>query len=137
MAAELFVDSSAWYTLARSGHPDHARLANALRSRISAGVQIVTSNLIVAESHALIMVRSGVAPALQFLNEVRLPPNLIVTSDLELESQAIGAWITRFGDQEFSLTDAVSFEIMKMRRIQEALTLDHHFAVAGFTIIPS
>lgn len=103
---------------------------------ISDGARIVTSNLVIAESHALILTRSGITPALQFLSEVRSPPNVVVTSDLELENKAIGGWITRFEDQAFSLSDAVSFEIMKTRRIQQALTLDRHFAIAGFTVIP-
>jgi len=38
-------------------------------------------------------------------------------------------------DQDFSFTDAVSFTVMTTRGIEEALTLDHHFAVAGFRIL--
>ncbi len=34
-------------------------------------------------------------------------------------------------DQDFSLADAVSFAVMSERRISKALTLDHHFSVAG------
>ena len=37
---------------------------------------------------------------------------------------------------DFSLVDAVSFELMSGRGIREALTLDRHFSAAGFVVIP-
>jgi predicted nucleic acid-binding protein len=132
--AELFVDSSAWYPIARSGHPDHAALAAQLRARIAAGARIVTTNLVLAESHALILARAGSAAALRFLTEVRSPPNEIVSSDADIEARAIGVWLNTYADHAFSLTDAVSFEVIKSRRIRDVLTLDKHFVVAGFTI---
>jgi predicted nucleic acid-binding protein len=38
-------------------------------------------------------------------------------------------------DKECSLTDCISFEIMRQRAIQEALSSDHHFEQAGFRIL--
>ena len=52
----------------------------------------------------------------------------------ELEEAAEEEWLGRFTDQDFSLTDAVSFTVMAERGIEEALTLDHHFATAGFAL---
>jgi len=37
----------------------------------------------------------------------------------------------------FCLTGAVSFVVMTERRIDEAMTLDHRFEVAGFRAIPA
>lgn len=36
------------------------------------------------------------------------------------------------GDKEWSLTDCISFCVMKENGLKEALTPDHHFAQAGF-----
>ena len=132
MAAEIFVDTSAWYPLADPRHPDHARLVPVLQQRVAQGVRVVTTNLVVAETHALLLRRAGHAPALRFLREVRREPLLVESSTAELEAEAVESWLVRFADQAFSLTDAVSFTVMTMRGIEEALTLDHHFTVAGF-----
>ena len=42
------------------------------------------------------------------------------------------ALFARRPDKESSLIDCISFEIMKQRRLSEALTADHHFVQAGF-----
>ncbi len=38
-------------------------------------------------------------------------------------------------DKEWSLTDCISFSVMKQRDITEALTHDHHFEQAGFRVL--
>ena len=38
-------------------------------------------------------------------------------------------------DQEWGLVDCASFQLMAANNIQEALTNDHHFTQAGFTIL--
>lgn len=135
MAAEIFVDTSAWYPLLLTSHPEHKRLAALARRLIQRGRWIVSTNLVVAETHALVMRRIGIATALTFVRSVTLPPNVIVRSTAQLEERAVNDWLARFADQDFSFTDAVSFATMSERRITEALTLDHHFEVAGFTAV--
>ncbi|MEP6509630.1 MAG: PIN domain-containing protein [Gemmatimonadales bacterium] len=136
MPAELFVDTSAWYVLAMSSAPEHQKVAGALRQRLERGARIVTTNLIVAETHALLLRRIGRKTALTFVREVSRAPNIVVTSSPEDEQAAVTEWLERFDDQLFSLTDAVSFAVMSARGIHEALALDHHFSVAGFVVVP-
>jgi len=38
-------------------------------------------------------------------------------------------------DKDWSLADGISFVVMRDEGIAEALTADHHFAQAGFTIL--
>jgi predicted nucleic acid-binding protein len=137
VAVELFVDTSAWYALAVPGDPAHVRHARVLRERVASGVRVVTTNLVVAETHALLLRRVGRGPAEAFARIVRGSPNLVVTSTPELEAAALDEWIGRFEDQDFSLTDAVSFAVMAERGIREALAQDRRFATAGFTMVPA
>jgi uncharacterized protein len=115
-----------------SAHPDHAPLAAALRAAIGAHRRLVTTNLVVAETHALLLRRVGRPSALAFVRTVDDPPNVVVRSTRDLERAAERDWLARYADQDFSYTDAVSFSVMTERRIRDALSLDHHFAVAGF-----
>ena len=134
MPAEFFVDTSAWYPLLVGRHPDHTRLASALRALIRDRRRLVTTNLVVAETHALLLRRVGRATALTFVQTVDEAPNVVVHSTRELERAAERNWLARYRDQDFSFTDAVSFAVMTERRVRDALSLDHHFAVAGFSL---
>jgi len=135
VANELFVDTSAWYPIAVPNHPDHEDLARALTERVRGGSRIVTTNLVAAETHALLLTRTRRQAALAFLRAVRQPPNEVVTATPEFEERAITHWLERYDDQDFSLADAVSFEVMTERGVRDVLTLDHHFAAAGFVVV--
>lgn len=137
MIAELFVDTSGWFPLADPEDPAHSVVAGALRSAVAQGRRIVTSNLVVAETHALLLRRIHRTAALAFLREVGRAPQIVVASTPELEERAQRDWLERYGDQNFSLTDAVSFALMTERGIREALALDRHFVVAGFAVMPA
>ncbi len=137
MPTELFVDTSAWYPLADPEHPDHAACAEAIREEVKRGTRIVTTNLVVAESYALLLNRLGRESALAFLGEVSRPPLAVTSSSPDLELRARTDWLEAYDDHDFSLADAVSFAVMAERGINDALTLDRHFAVAGFRMVPA
>lgn len=134
---ELFVDTSAWYPLVVRAHPDHARVSEALQAHVQRGARLLTTNLVLAESHALVMRRAGTDAARRFLRLASAPPTVVVHSSAALEEAAVRDWLERYRDQDFSLADAVSFAVMRERGAHEALALDHHFAVAGFVRLPA
>lgn len=129
---ELFVDTSAWFPLLLRNHEQHDVLAAALRSAIAGGERVVTTNLVLAETYTLLLYRGHRSAGLTFLRTIRERPNVIVSSTQELEERAVVDWLERFDDQKFSFADAVSFAVMQERGISRALTLDKHFATAGF-----
>ena len=55
--------------------------------------------------------------------------------DLDLLDAAMSEWLERFGDQRFSLTDAVTFALMRRERIKTAFAFDQDFRTAGFTLL--
>jgi predicted nucleic acid-binding protein len=136
VAAEIFVDSAAWYPLMVRRHPQHGDFARELETRIRKGVRVVTTNLVVAEMHALVLHRAGRADALNFVQTVRQAPNLVVSTTPDLETDAVGQWLERFADQAFSFTDAVSFAVMMARGIRDVHPLHRHSGAAGFTVAP-
>ena len=54
----------------------------------------------------------------------------VVAFEPELNGAAVELYRSR-SDKDWSLTDCLSFVIMKQRRLHEALTTDHHFEQAG------
>lgn len=137
MVAELFVDTSGWFPVADPEDPAHGDLARELRRAVEQGRRIVTTNLVVAETQALLLRRIHRAAALAFLREIRREPTVVVTSTPDHEARAEHEWLARYDDQDLLLTDAVSFTVMTERGIRDALALDRHFAAAGFVVLPS
>lgn len=104
---------------------------------ITAGVHLVTTNLVVAEMHILLTRFRGADEGLRFLDSLyQDPAHQVVFVDRDLERAASSQWLQRFLDQRLSLADAVSFEVMRTRQIRQVLALDTHFALAGFELVP-
>jgi uncharacterized protein len=58
----------------------------------------------------------------------------IVSADHPSFLDAFRLYVRR-PDKSWSFTDCTSFGLMKSRKITEALTTDHHFEQAGFTVL--
>jgi predicted nucleic acid-binding protein len=58
----------------------------------------------------------------------------IVPPTTDVFEQALDLYHRR-PDKHWSMTDCISFLIMRERRLTKALTTDHHFSQAGFTIL--
>jgi uncharacterized protein len=61
--------------------------------------------------------------------------NLIVPANAEIFEKGVDLYHGR-PDKQWSLTDCISFAVMKEEEITEALTGDHHFEQAGFRALP-
>lgn len=59
---------------------------------------------------------------------------MIVPPALDLFEEGIEFYAKR-PDKEWSLTDCISFIIMREHGLTSALTADHHFEQAGFTVL--
>jgi predicted nucleic acid-binding protein len=71
-------------------------------------------------------------PVAAWLRHIEKDPDMvIVRANDELYEQGLQLYAAR-PDKGWSLTDCISFVVMKEREITEALTADHHFEQAGF-----
>ena len=133
---EHFLDTSGWFAALSPREPKHRTALDAYRGWIEAGDRLVTTNLVVAEMQILLSRFRGPGEGLRFLDSLyQDPAHEVVFVDRPLERVAVDRWLRRFDDQVISLADAVSFEIMRSRRMTRVLALDRHFQVAGFTIL--
>jgi predicted nucleic acid-binding protein len=132
-----FLDTSGWFAALSPREAKHRSALAAYRTWIEAGDELVTSNLVIAEMQILLARFRGPGEGLRFIDSVHQDPtHQVVFVDRELERAAVDQWLRRYRDQRLSLADAVSFEVMRARRIRRALTLDEHFTLAGFEMVP-
>jgi predicted nucleic acid-binding protein len=131
----VFLDTGAWLALADRSDAHHKEAARILRD-LHEQCQLLTTNLVVAESYVLILRTLGHEAAIAFLNSIEGSPRTRrVFSDESLEAAA-GEILRKYRDQDFSYTDAVSFAVMKRHGIARAFCFDKHFVTAGFTLLP-
>ena len=132
-----FLDTSGWFAALNPKEAHHKEARATYVSWIERGERLVTSNLVVAEMQILLSRFRGPAEGLRFLDSLyQDPTHEVVFVDRDLERAAVDRWLRRFGEQRLSLADAVSFEVMRMRRLRRALALDAHFEAAGFVLSP-
>lgn len=133
----VFLDTSGWFAAISPKEAQHKAAFAAYKGWIESGTQLVTTNLVVAEMQILLSRFRGAEEGIRFLDRLYQDPSHdVVFVDHELERAAADRWLRKFIDVKLSLADAVSFEVMRQRRIKDALALDAHFEIAGFSTVP-
>ena len=131
----LFVDTGAWFALADKSDQHHNK-AIKIYPDLLRNYQLLTTNLVIAETYILIRRAIGHQAGITFLKNIATSPRVIkIYSDSVLEERAEDI-LRKYQDQDFSYTDAVSFAGMKQYGTIRAFSFDQHFVTAGFTIIP-
>lgn len=133
MMDRALVDTSALLAVANPRDQYHAEAVAIGRRFLAAGGRWVGTVLVLGELHGHLLQRRGPEVARAHVDALLADPAyewIEVTA--ELVSEASERWLWRFRDQPFSLTDAVSFEVMRRARLTTAFAFDHHFKVAGY-----
>jgi uncharacterized protein len=133
--AGVFVDSGAWIALFRAGDSNHLAADTMLRSAITKRTPLLTTNLVVAEVHRFILHRIGIRPASIAIERIAMSQHVRTIFATAAHDREARRWLSRFADQRFTYTDAVSFAVMKAAALHTAMTFDRDFAVAGFSIL--
>lgn len=123
----ILVDTGAWYAIADASDRHH-EAAVAFYAEQAGQAEFVMTDLIVAETWALLSSHLGRPAALTFwetLRETRIPILTPDAADLEAAWRIVGA----YADQAFSFVDCVSFALMERAGITEAFAFDNHFLV--------
>ena len=92
--------------------------------------------LVLAELHGHLLRHNGPAKACELVRSLMSDAafDWIEIND-PLARAAVDSWMIRFSDQAFSLTDAVTFEVMRREHINVAFAFDKHFLVAGYRLL--
>jgi len=129
---QVFVDTGAFYAALNRKDQYHQEAAMLFDQAVAEEWRVLTSNFVVAETHALVLTRLGRDLAAEWLRSV--PADVIrVTEQDEAKARRI---IFGYQDKEFSYCDATSFAVMERLRIRSVMAFDPHFAQYGkFTLV--
>ncbi|HBL13071.1 MAG TPA: VapC toxin family PIN domain ribonuclease [Cyanobacteria bacterium UBA11162] len=126
----LLVDTSGLLCYVHKSEPQHQQAVQLL----DGSNRNLTHSYVLAEFVALALVRRFPRPStLTFIADLLENPDIeVIWVDEALHREAVELLMAR-QDKTYSLCDAVSFVLMRQRRITEALTTDRHFEQEGFT----
>ena len=131
----VFVDTGGFYAALNRRDAHHRDAARLLRRAQREQWFLFTTNVVLAESHALILVRVGRERAWNFLQAIITGQANVIRTE-EADERRARAIIEHYQDKAFSYCDAVSFAIMERLDIREAVAFDDHFRQYGqFTIL--
>ena len=133
---ELFVDTAGWLAVFNPRDTYHAQAADFYRAALKNYRRLLTTNLVVGETYALLGRRRGVEVGLRFLEVLNQSPKLEKLCSTPPLEEAARDWLVKYRDHDFSFVDAVSLALMQERRIDDAFSFDGHFQVAGFSLLP-
>ena len=127
----VFADTSFYLALLRDDDPVHAHALNEWRTSQA----IVTTEFILLELGNACARAADHADFLALVAGLRASPRATI---LPLSSQLLNQGMKLMGersDKDWSLTDCISFVVMREHGLHDALTTDRHFEQAGFTAL--
>jgi predicted nucleic acid-binding protein len=130
----LFVDSSAWIALRSRRDQHHAEADRLFRDALARRIPLLTTSLVIAETHRLTLFRAGVQPARRFLELLDESPSVTIHFPAADHHTAARGWLERLGPRPVTYTDAVSFAVMRATGCDHVLAFDQDFVAAGFTL---
>lgn len=132
----VVVDTGALLAIASSRDQYHERARHTLHAIQKAGTRQVGHSLVLAELHGHLLRRLDPASARRIVGGL-MQDSAFEWKDVstDLITRAMSAWMDRFRDQRFSLTDAVTFELMRELRITHAFAFDQDFVTAGYALL--
>lgn len=132
LGTEIFLDSA--YVIALSARNDrlHERAVELANQLEYADVHLVTTRAVLLEIGNALSKRQYRHAAIGLLHSLEADPSVeIVPLTESLFADAFQLY-ARHLDKEWGLIDCVSFIVMQVRGISDALTADRHFEQAGF-----
>ena len=130
-----FADTSFWIAISSKRDQYHSKAVAWRQFMARTKSQIVTTEAVLWEWLNALSDASMRATAVEGYRRVHSDPRIqVIAYQPEFNHAAVELYRSRT-DKNWSLTDCLSFVIMKRHAISEALTTDRHFEQAGFRAI--
>jgi len=136
VSSRALVDTGALLALANPRDQYHAEALAISRRFLAGGGRWVGTTLVLGELHGHLLHRRSPELARGVIEALLDDPAYEwVEVTAALVRQAVADWLGRYTDQRFSLTDAISFAVMKRARLSAAFAFDTDFVTAGFELL--
>lgn len=122
------VDTSAVYALIDRSDDWHEKAKNLFKKLSEKDVDLILTNFILAETHALILSRIGHELAREWVKNLVWKIERVKEEDEKRAREIIIA----YKDKSFSYTDATTFAVMERLKLNVALAFDNHFTQFGW-----
>ena len=126
----VFIDTSALYAVFDRDDQNHSDAARRWEALLKSDSRLITHNYVVLELTALLRSRLGMEAVRDLTVEV-LPVLSVQWVSETIHAQGVHAMLAA-GRRKLSLTDCVSFEIMRRNGCTTAFVFDPHFEERGF-----
>jgi len=123
----VFVDTSAFYAALDSSDAKHEDAKSLFGKAADERWNLITTNFVVAETHALILTKLSRHAAAEWLRRVPAKIKRVKEEDEEKGKEII----FKYQDKDFSYCDATSFALMERLGINQAMAFDRHFQQYG------
>lgn len=136
MSKTVFVDTSAWFAGIAKNDQYNEPAIKYRDHLLKSNTRIITSNLIIHETTMLLERKVSKKEAIRFLRIILKDSRIeIIHADEDIEQEAYDLY-QKYKDQDFSITDCISFVMIRRFRISHCFTFDHHFSTMGFAVEP-
>jgi predicted nucleic acid-binding protein len=131
----LFVDTSGWIEFFGVQRDLHKEASEILYQAIDKGRPVITTNYVIVEFIGNGQKKCGFYERKDLFRAYKEIINLRGIEIIHIDARIHAEELTRlrdWPDKKWSLVDATSFNVMRARKITEALAKDSHFDEAGF-----
>lgn len=130
----VFIDSSAYLAFLDRDDDHHSEVVEVLHRLAALRYRQITTNIVIIETHALLIARMGADVARQFLQDIDSSRTTIVRARAADETAAKQIIFDQ-RDKAYSFTDAISFVVIDRLAISYALSFDRHFRQRGLVTV--
>ena len=131
----LFVDTSGWIEVFGLKRDLHQQAEDILFQAVERGRPIITTNYVIVEFIGNAQKKCGFYERRDLFKAYKEIRNLQGIQIVHINEKIHAEELTRlreWPDKGWSLVDATSFNVMRTRKITDALAKDSHFDEAGF-----
>ena len=131
--SRVFVDTSAVLALLNPSDESHEPARRVFEKLQTRDAALLTTSFVLVEVYALLGRRMGLAAVEAFRSDFA-PLLEVVWVGADMHEAGLDLLLER-RVRDLSLVDAVSFLVMRQRRLDEVFAFDRHFRDEGFTLL--